>query len=154
MTMSTKTTKTTNATKTNKSFDDMYVVLHDTIANKNMVTAKLNECGYIANMHTKNHNDFVSTVVNDHYYQLPSGSRVLVNAKRNHMQLWLTDNDKQLLVDNNIITDNDVTTTTDNARHYKTDMKQFAFDTDTFNSIMNVFNSVYALRFNELTTNA
>lgn len=134
----TKKVKVENNEKTNINYNDLYDILVNTIANKNVLTMTLNKNGYIANMKTKNALDYTTLTPNDYYYQLSSGTRILINAKRTKCQLWLTDDDKQLLIDNDIINDNDVVSCNDSIRHYKTSMN-IKFDNEWFNKFMNVY---------------
>ena len=99
-------TKKSNATKTNNNYNDLYEVLMNCEQNKNLLTMQLNKIGYVANMKTKTPNDYTTITPNDFYYQLSSGTRILINAKKTKCQLWLTDDDKTLLIDNKIINEN------------------------------------------------
>lgn len=136
--MSKTTKKVENIEKTNVNYNDLYNILIDTIANKNVLTMTLNKNGYIANMKTKNANDFETLTPNDYYYQLSSGTRILINAKRTKCQLWLTNDDCEYLIKNKVIDKNDVVSCNDSIRKFKTSMN-IAFTNDWLNNFMNVY---------------
>ena len=142
----TKKVKVENANKVNNNYNDLYDILVNTIANKNVLTMTLNQNGYIATMKTKNALDYTTLTPNDYYYQLSSGTRILINAKRTKCQLWLTDDDKTLLIDNKIIDNNDIVSCNDSIRHYKTSMT-IKFDNEWFNKFMNVYASKHIVKF-------
>ena len=139
-----KTTKT-NATKTNANYNDLFNVLMTTSANKNKLTLELNKIGYIANMKTKTPNDYITETPNDYYYQLSSGTRILINAKRTKCQLWLTDNDKQMIVDEKLYNENDIVSCNDSIRHYKTSMN-IEFTNEWLNNFMNVYSKYHLVK--------
>lgn len=143
-TTTTKTTKT-NATKTNANYTDLYNVLLNTNANKNLLTLELNKIGYIANMKTKTPNDYTTETPNDYYYQLSSGTRILINAKRTKCQLWLTSDDMTMLVNENIINENDIVSCNDSIRKYKTSMN-IKFDNEWLNKFMCVYSKYHLVK--------
>ena len=139
----------TNTTKTNKKFTDIYTVLLETPQNKNLLTMKLNSIGVIATMHSRKRDDITTIAINDMYYQLVSESRILLNAKKTKFQLWLTDDDKKLMIDNKIVSETDLVTCNDSTRHYKTGMT-FTFDDKTFNKVLSVFAKNHAIYFSDI----
>lgn len=140
---------TTNATKTNDNYNELFDILSTTICNKNALTLKLNSCGYIANMRSKNANDY-TTINNDLYYQLTDGSRLFFGTNRKMVQLWLTDTLFEMR--DKIIPNSDklfYSACTDSIRTHKTD-KKIEFSLEWFNQFITNYNKYFKVRFTDI----
>lgn len=154
--MSTKSTKSTklnatvnNANVVNNNYNELFDILVNTICNKNALTLELNKSGYIANMKSKNANDY-TTVNNDLYYQLVDGTRIFFGTSKKTVQLWLTD--KLYELRNDIIpnsTDTMYSGCNDSIRHYKT-LKNIPFTVEWFNDFMTRYNKFFKVKLTDV----